>query len=562
MTLDGAALSGCSALAGSVTCPTAGLSQGGHTINVSVSDSAGNTSSAAGSFFIDTAPPLVSALQPSGRGNSSSPQVSAAFADPSPASGINSATAQVKLDGAVLSGCSSTASGINCPTGTLAPGLHTIAVQVSDFAGNTGAASGSFDVSRNYYWTWYDSASSGYTDWILMANQSLSGTPDLWFNLLIASLSKPMSSLSGYQPGQVPAASVLTNAYPGTVGGPVEAVSTTGSNAVLSQRTLLASGSLEEVAPAEESALSDHYYWAWYDSASAGTTDWVMVANQNPSSVYYEVRIAGQLKTTGTLASGGVATPTYSGLSGGPVEVQAWTSSSKQTAAKVVVTQRVTTNSGGALNDLPGTPADQLSSGYLWTWYDNYSTGAYDWVMLVNQNATPIYYELSVAGQLKANGALNAGAFATPQFVGLIGGPVKVNAWTSPTKQTPAKIVASQRVLFGPSFEEIPGKPETSLKSNYSWPWYDNQTSGAYDWVMVSNTNTTSVYYEIKIAGQLKASGIIQPGAYVTPEFTGLKNGPVEVQAWTDSNKQTTAKVLASQRVLWNGYFNEVWGSN
>ncbi len=49
--------------------------------------------------------------------------------------------------------------------------------------------------------------------------------------------------------------------------------------------------------------------------------------------------------------------------------------------------------------------------------------------------------------------------------------------------------------------------------------------------------NASPIYYEITVAGQLQTSGTLQPGAYVTPTFPGTKNGPVEVQAWTDSSR-------------------------
>ena len=568
VSLDGTTLSGCTATSASISCPTAGLAQGSHAVNVSVTDNAGNTASATGTFFADTAAPVISTIQPSGSGNGASLTISASYQDPSPTSGISPATASVKLDGATLNGCTASATGVSCPATGLIPGSHSVTVQVSDLAGNTATASGTFNVSRNYLWAWYDNASSGYSDWILMANPAAPTNPDLWFDLLIGSLSEPLPSLTGKQPGQVPYGSVLTAQYPGVLGGPVKAISTTGAGAVLSQRTLLTSGSLEEVPATDEGSLSDHYYWAWYD-ASTGTTDWVMVTNQNPNPVYCEITIAGNrmhdplnpANAYFTIPAGGHIAPTFPGTMGGPLEVQAWTDSNKQTAAKVVATQRVLTNNGSAFNELPGTPAAALASSYLWTWYDNKSTGASDWVMVINQSAASIYYEITIAGQLKASGTLTAGAHATPQFGGVIGGPVQVSAWTSSTKQTPANVIASQRSLFGPSFEEVPGFPEALLTSDYNWTWYDNKSTGASDWVMVVNpSSTASIYYEVRIPGQQTASGTLQPGAYVTPTFPGVASGPVEVQAWTDSSKQTAAKVIASQRVLWNGYFNEVVG--
>ena len=49
---DGAALSGCTAAAGSVSCPTPAAAPGPHAIQVLVSDNAGNTGSGAGSYVV------------------------------------------------------------------------------------------------------------------------------------------------------------------------------------------------------------------------------------------------------------------------------------------------------------------------------------------------------------------------------------------------------------------------------------------------------------------------------------------------------------------------------
>lgn len=55
-----------------------------------------------------------------------------------------------------------------------------------------------------------------------------------------------------------------------------------------------------------------------------------------------------------------------------------------------------------------------------------------------------------------------------------------------------------------------------------------------------------------QISGDKVASGNLAPGQKVTPTFPGTMAGPVEVT--------TSGPVMASQRVLWKGYFNEVVG--
>ncbi|MHB8143335.1 MAG: hypothetical protein ACYDGX_06705 [Thermoleophilia bacterium] len=54
---------------------------------------------------------------------------------------------------------------------------------------------------------------------------------------------------------------------------------------------------------------------------------------------------------------------------------------------------------------------------------------------------------------------------------------------------------------------------------------------------------------------------------HVTPIFSGQVGGPVEVRTCSQpfspsgSCPGATLQVMASQRVLWNGYFNEVLGT-
>jgi len=137
-------------------------------------------------------------------------------------------------------------------------------------------------------------------------------------------------------------------------------------------------------------------------------------------------------------------------------------------------------------------------------------------------------------------------------FPGSMGGPVEVIAT--------GNVIASQRSLWGPSLEEAPGYPYSLLASSYHWTWYDSLSEGANNWVMLANPNPGPVDYTVRIAGAVVASGTLQAagdpggGDMATPIFPGVMAGPVEVTS-------TGGDVVASQRVLWSGHFNEVWGT-
>lgn len=94
---------------------------------------------------VDSVAPTVSNIQPSGTVGTTSPTIGASYSDGS--SGINTATVAVYLDGVLRTGCTVGASSVSCPTSGLAQGPHTVTVNVKDFAGNAGSATGAFTVS-------------------------------------------------------------------------------------------------------------------------------------------------------------------------------------------------------------------------------------------------------------------------------------------------------------------------------------------------------------------------------------------------------------------------------
>ncbi|MHB8791964.1 MAG: NosD domain-containing protein [Thermoleophilia bacterium] len=430
----------------------------------------------------------------------------------------------------------------------------------------------------DYYWTWYDNL---YADnWVLMANP-LSAPADSWFDLEIAGDDVDPGTLEGLGSGQVPAGSSLTPSYPGTMGGPVSVNHRGLGQAITSQRILWAGNSLEEVLGIDSDRITDRYYWTWYDEQSPGYRNWVMVANPDPvHDVYAEVRIAGTMRWSGMVKAGGNVTPNFPGVMGGPVEVQAWTDEGKTAPADVLASQRVLMNGDTAFNELPGIPAGELSDHYVWTWYDYSSPGAQNWVMLANPKAYPIFYEVKIAGVSMGSGELasagQTGSIAYPAFAGEMGGPVEVNFWKDAVGGSLiTEGIASQRVLWGPSFGELPGYLYTALDSTYHWTWYDWNSPGSLNWIMAAPDPaiTEPVRVEFSFIDRSGTLLVIRAGSCLVDSddpdpdnrrcfwsYPGYKGGPVQVRAVLEGTS-TPVKVIASQRVLWNGFFNEVPGT-
>lgn len=428
---------------------------------------------------------------------------------------------------------------------------------------------------REYYFTWYDYQSAGAKNWMLMTNPIEAAGEDAWFDLAIAGVAKAIPAESGYESGQVPPLGGAAPTYPGVMGGPVNVGYHARMQAMVSQRVLWGD-SLEEVTGTDAARLSDHYYWNWYDMKSPGFKNWILVDNPGTTeTVTVDVSFTDRDTGLPVTASQNVApsdppwTPTFPGKMGGPVEVKAYEQSCGTWAnpacrRDVIASQRVLTNGDTALNEVPGIPAEELGDRYEWTWYD--SQDGKNWILIANppDSAYSMDYAIFIHGQGVGGGVdLAPGASAEVMIPNTMDGPVEVIT-ARHNSGIPLNSIVSQRVLWGPSFEEVPGLRYADLSSVNYWTWYDMSSPGVTDWVLIANPDAgNSIYYEIMIGGWHPAggSGTIPAGGTVTPTFSGWMNGPVKVQAWTDAGKSTPALVITSQRVLWKGYLNEVRGT-
>jgi len=462
--------------------------------------------------------------------------------------------------------------------------------------------------AEKYYWTWYDNFSS--MNWLLLANPS-GNLNSIIYDYTVSS--NPMTSCGDSSPSSgiiAPGASAPSRCYNasgemnagmGMVGGPVTASSLTGDKAIASQRSLWKGGnSLEEVLGTEDTKQSSHYYWTWYDNKSPGWLNWVMVSNPSTDPIYYRIKIAGadpapyliEGAASGVIPAGQNKNARFN-FKGGPVEVETWSDSvGGSTPVNAIASQRVLSNAGTAseaFNEVPGIPLGDLSNDYLWTWYDNVSAGAFDWILIANPNADPINYEIRVKGAVpsqmiegSATGSIAPGTNVTPRIKNVSNGPVEVvtcvgvitDGVCGDGPSANNKAIASQRVLWGPSFEEVPGSPKSTLGGDYHWTWYDQLDAGTYDWIHIINTTGSQIYYQITVGGvapspvvEGAASGTIAAGELVHPRFA-KRGGPVEVKSCSvafdgsgNCPDVTPPPIMTSQRVLWHGYFNEVLGT-
>ncbi|MBI5869646.1 MAG: PD40 domain-containing protein [Actinobacteria bacterium] len=566
-------LKSCTRSASNISCLGSVLAEGHHTLLIEAFDIAGNTSTSTGAFDMDITAPIISNVQPQSDQTSNAFEISADFADT--ASGIDETTIHLYIDGEDVTSQSTITEG-HIGLSVNRDGTHYAHLIVGDRAQNSSNEYWMTTAPAHYYFPWYDSQ-AGKT-WVMMAQPS-SGSPaarDNTFDIFLRNLdTRLMEEMNA--DGPVPVDKGRTNYVykAGAMGGPVMAVTDHGDGLV-SERSLFGN-SFEEVWGTSYEELDSHYWWPVYDAATPGMQNWILVANPPESGEDVTVRVRiyrTTINETKTLAPGESWTPSYPGVQAGPVEVKGWikngSESSAADARKVIASQRVLYK--GAFNEMPGIAASSIDNSYMWTWYDN--VGGSNWIVISNPNPFPVQAVVAAGNpedpifvDVQQIGAYSSHAFQEP---GGIGGPVYAFGYkyTSST-QPDADIIASQRVLWGPSFGELSGTAFSDLQyTTANWTWYDQVAPGVANWVMIANPTNTEIYAEVRIAGETVWGETIAPFDRKTPSFAGKIGGPVQVESWISDIDTVTGKqrkadpylAFASQRVLWNGYFNEVVG--
>ncbi|MHB9111461.1 MAG: glucosaminidase domain-containing protein [Thermoleophilia bacterium] len=320
-------------------------------------------------------------------------------------------------------------------------------------------------------------------------------------------------------------------------------------------------------APGTPMALLDTtFHFPWYDSRPENGMggNWLIIGNQGVGAATVEIWIGGQRMNDPanpanpffTIPEGGRITPSFSGVMGGPVKVVSLTGQLLNAGQRVIYRE--------TFSEVPGTPASGLSDSLEFTWYDSTRAGYMfgNWIMIANMGSLAADVEVWVGDSRLADykatsgTALQPGTIVTPMFTETMGGPVRVIS----TNHQP--LIASQRVLYQESFNEVMGYPTADLASRYFLSWYDSEhTNGMKgDWLVIANRGSLDADVEVYVDGALKASytaaggNAVASGGIVAPSFVSLTDGPVEI---VSTNGQP---LLVSQRVLFRDSFEEVQG--
>jgi hypothetical protein len=191
-------------------------------------------------------------------------------------------------------------------------------------------------------------------------------------------------------------------------------------------------------------------------------------------------------------------------------------------------------------------PAQAATTSYF-NWFDKASPGMVnDNIHLINPGNTTARGKVTVAGGTQAAFSIAAGAESYLSFPpGTIGGPVVVTVTSGPA------VLASQRVQYYQTFNEVESASAAGAATTSYFPWYDKASPGMFnDNIHLVNPGGTSSDVTVSLPGATDVVTTVDAGAEAFVSFpAGTIGGPVTVTA--------SQPVLASQRVQYYQSFNE-----
>jgi len=207
-----------------------------------------------------------------------------------------------------------------------------------------------------------------------------------------------------------------------------------------------------------------------------------------------------------------------------------------------------------SFSEIMGLPQSQVSTSYVFPWYNNVDLNTQ--VRVANVSGANTFVRLFIGSNEVTSGCTSQGQplnfpFLLPNNASrrfscaANNGPVRVVS-------TVGNIVASMRILFPKSgvapftgFSEIMGLAQNQLNSTYHFPWYNR--AGLDTQLRFANVGGAPTTVKVKIGGVLRGSYSLAPNVSTRVSYPGLNSGPVVIESTNG------VKIIASERVA---YFN------
>ena len=289
------------------------------------------------------------------------------------------------------------------------------------------------------------------------------------------------------------------------------------------------------------------------DDFEAVDTSKLMIAYDSgaaqPPSASVQVAVGGSSQGTYIVPFDASTRVSYASLNNGPVKIQS------TNATRIVASERVAYSPDGgttwtSYSELMGMPSNQLTTSYIFPWYNNSDLNSQ--LRFANVGNANTNVTVTIGGQIKGTYPLIPSQSTRVSYNGLNAGPIKV------TSSGNVPIIASMRVAYfdsglskWTSFSELMGLPSTKLTTSYVFPWYNNADINSQ--LRFGNVGTANTTVTVTIGGQIRGTYPLAPNASQRVSFPGLNAGPVKV---TSSGN---VPIIASMRVAYTPDNGVTW---
>jgi hypothetical protein len=319
--------------------------------------------------------------------------------------------------------------------------------------------------------------------------------------------------------------------------GPVKVISANNVTILDSMRVIFGGVSYSEMMGFPANKLTNEYLFPYYNNVAMDSQ--LRVSNLGAVPTTITVYLAGSPIDSYSLAAGAATRKNYPDRNNGPLRV---TSS----ATNILTTIRVLFG-GTSYSELTGFPANQLTTQYLFPYYNNVAMDSQ--LRVSNMGAVPTTITVSLAGSPIDSYTLAAGAATRKNYPGRNNGPLQVTS-------SATNILTTIRVLYnGQSFSELLGFPANQLTTTYWYPAYDNVNVDAQ--LRVSNVGGVATTITVYLAGTPIDTYTLAVGAATRKNYSELNNGPLRVVS-------SASNILSTQRLLYTtpsfGSFYEITG--
>jgi hypothetical protein len=252
----------------------------------------------------------------------------------------------------------------------------------------------------------------------------------------------------------LPAGGATRKRYANKNNGPLR-VTSSASNILATVRVLYNVNSSSEMMGLPVEQLAKEYLFPYYNNVAMNSQ--LRVSNVGGADTTITVYLGTTQIDSYALAAGGATRKNYTGKNSGPLRVSS-------SASNILATVRVLygTNS---YSELMGFPTGQLGQEYWYPVYDNVAVDSQLRVSNVGSDVTTI--TVYAGGTQIDQYTLAAGGATRKNYTGKNTGPLHMVSSSQP-------ILTTIRLLYGNSYYEITGLPNSQLSTQYFFPWYNN----------------------------------------------------------------------------------------